>query len=424
MRSMTRLLALTGALLLLPVAAAGQQDPLLPPEGRALRVFLDCQNVWCDFDHLRREIGWVDWVRDRQVAQVHVLGTQRGTGAGGQEVTLSFIGLRRFADDADTLTFRTGVTDTDAERREALTRTLALGLARFAAATPLAERLRILYDVPDDLEVAEPQDDPWNFWVFTLRAGGGLDGEDLQREVEVGGGVTATRVTDAWKLFLDFDADYSLEEFDVEEGDTVRTIEDEQTEFGFFALSAWSVGPHWSVGMLLDFERSTFDNLDFALEGGPAVEFSVFPYAESTRRAITLRYAVGAGTFNYREETVFTRLAETRPLHQVDVGVRVQQPWGAIHGGVNARQFLHDPALHRIDLNGGLSLRIFRGLRFNLFGNVARVKDQLNLPAGELTPEEILLQQRLLGTAFEYRTDISFSYTFGSIFNNVVNPRF
>lgn len=423
MRRLQVLPALGAALCLLPGAAGGQQG-VDRSQRPVLRVFLDCQNLRCDFDHLRREIQWVNWVRDRQVAQVHVLGTQQRTGGGGREITLSFIGLRVFAGRSDTLRFQTGVTATDAEERDALTRELALGLVRFAAVTPLAERLRILYDAPGALAAVEPPEDPWDFWVFTIRAGGGLDGEDLQRELELNGGVTARRVTEGWKLFLDFDADYSLEEFDVEEADSTRTIEDKQTQFGFFGLSAWSLGPHWSVGWLLDFERSTFDNLDYAIEAGPAIEFSVFPYVQSTRRAITIRYSAGAGTYDYREETVFTRLSETRPLHQLDIGVRVQQPWGEIHGRVNARQFLHDPALHRIDVGGGLSFRIFRGFRFNLNGNVARVKDQINLPAGELTPEEILLQQRLLGTAFEYRTRISFSYTFGSIFNNIVNPRF
>jgi hypothetical protein len=52
------------------------------------------------------------------------------------------------------------------------------------------------------------------------------------------------------------------------------------------------------------------------------------------------------------------------------------------------------------------------------------VRDQLNLPAGEATPEEILLQQRELATDFRFSTSLSITYTFGSIYSNVVNPRF
>ena len=52
------------------------------PQTGALRVFLDC-GWYCDFDHLRTEITFVNWVRDRADAQVHVLVTQQTTGGGG-----------------------------------------------------------------------------------------------------------------------------------------------------------------------------------------------------------------------------------------------------------------------------------------------------------------------------------------------------
>jgi len=49
----------------------------------ALRVFLDCDRG-CDFDYLRQEITFVNYVRDRRDAQVHVLITRERTAAGGQ----------------------------------------------------------------------------------------------------------------------------------------------------------------------------------------------------------------------------------------------------------------------------------------------------------------------------------------------------
>jgi len=38
--------------------------------------------------------------------------------------------------------------------------------------------------------------------------------------------------------------------------------------------------------------------------------------------------------------------------------------------------------------------------------------------------EEILLRRRELETSYYYYFSIGLSYTFGSIYNNVVNPRF
>jgi len=68
-----------------------------------LRVFLDCG--FCDFDFMRTEIAFVDYVRDRQDAQVHILVTNQQTGGGGTEFTLHFIGQRELAKLSDTLAY-------------------------------------------------------------------------------------------------------------------------------------------------------------------------------------------------------------------------------------------------------------------------------------------------------------------------------
>ena len=51
------------------------------------------------------------------------------------------------------------------------------------------------------------------------------------------------------------------------------------------------------------------------------------------------------------------------------------------------------------------------------------MKDQIYLPREDISDEDILLERRQLGTDFEYSLDFGLSFTFGSRFNNVVNPR-
>ncbi|MGH7464512.1 MAG: hypothetical protein ACREK1_04995, partial [Longimicrobiales bacterium] len=75
------------------------------PGSEPLRVFVDCSNFYCDMDFLRTEIGWVDYMRDRADAQVHILGTSESTGGGGRRYTLEFIGARSFDRHTDTLTY-------------------------------------------------------------------------------------------------------------------------------------------------------------------------------------------------------------------------------------------------------------------------------------------------------------------------------
>jgi len=54
---------------------------------------------------------------------------------------------------------------------------------------------------------------------------------------------------------------------------------------------------------------------------------------------------------------------------------------------------------------------------------VARIKDQLYLPKEDLSPEDILLERRQLGTDYSFELSAGFNFSFGSILNNVVNPR-
>ena len=71
-----------------------------------VRVFLDCQGrafSGCDFDLVRREIAWVDWVRDREDANVHLLVTSTQTGA-GRAFDIQLIGRGRFEGHVTSLT--------------------------------------------------------------------------------------------------------------------------------------------------------------------------------------------------------------------------------------------------------------------------------------------------------------------------------
>jgi len=71
-----------------------------------------------------------------------------------------------------------------------------------------------------------------------------------------------------------------------------------------------------------------------------------------------------------------------------------------------------------------VSVRVFRGFSFNVRGRFERVHDQLSLPIGDATIDEILLRRKELATDFEYSFEVGFRFTFGSVYSNVVNPRF
>ena len=49
------------------------------------------------------------------------------------------------------------------------------------------------------------------------------------------------------------------------------------------------------------------------------------------------------------------------------------------------------------------------------------ILDQIYLPRRDAIDEEILVRQRQLATDYEWQFRIGITYSFGSIFNNVVN---
>lgn len=71
-----------------------------------------------------------------------------------------------------------------------------------------------------------------------------------------------------------------------------------------------------------------------------------------------------------------------------------------------------------------MSLRIAKGLSLTFQGDASIVNDQLSLPKGGVSDTDILLRRKMTETKFSYYSYFGISYTFGSIYNNVVNPRF
>ena len=409
------------------VALGVSVEPLLAQDttrtrNGTLRVFLDCSRR-CDRDHFRREVPFVNYVRDRRVADVHVLITQQRSGA-GNEYTFAFIGLQEFADRADTLRFIASSTNTSNETRDAQTRTLALGLIPFVATTPVAQRLRILYTPPEEERrsgVVGLEEDPWNFWVFRIGINGGGAGESQERSFSIRGSLSADRITEKWKIEFDGGGSASMRTIDIDED---SSIIDDRRNYEFEGRIVRSLGlEHWAAGLEASVSASTFTNQDFELRVAGGIEYSLFPFSESTRRQLTIMYSIGVSRFNFEEPTIFGVTEDTRANHRLNVAYEVRQPWGSSNLSVDARNFLNDFALHRVRLSGRLRFRVARGFDLNASGSFTRIKDQIFLQGGELTDEEILLQRRQRETDFEYRLNFGFSYTFGSIFSNVVNPR-
>jgi len=381
----------------------------------APKVFIDCDH--CDIDYIRTEITFVNYVVERKEADVHVLITTQRTGSGGTEYTLAFLGKREFEALQNTLTFCSKSTDTDDEIRKGLAQVLRLGLAPYVANTPMAEALSVRLDRRVRPTAVK---DRWNFWVFDIGLHSHLSGEKSRKSTSLYIEFSVDRVTPASKLNLELSGDYEKDHYEYEDETWTSTSEDLELD-GLYVLS---INDHWSVGGWTSLESSTYRNLDLAFKLQPAIEYNIFPYSESTRRQLRLLYKAGYVFNRYREETMYDKMSERLLSEALCLTLELNEPWGTAEISLEGSHYFYDFNKNRLSLDGDLSVRIFKGLSFDLYGNYSATHDQLYLAKGEATVEEILLQRRELASDYQYFLSVGLSYRFGSIFSNVVNPRF
>ncbi len=409
---------LAAFLLLFSAGSAAAQVPA-PAARPALKVFLDCQHR-CDTDFIVKELTFVDHVRDSQSADIHAMVTTEDTGGGGTRWTIQFIGLGRFDGHDETMTFTTPQTATDDDRRRAVLRWLELGLATHAAIASGRDDIGITHTVADAVAVS-PARDPWKAWVFSLNLNGHLNGEATSKFASYRLNASANRVTEAWKVNFNGSWNRSTNEFEVDDEEVVKSL---TSGWDTSALVVKSLGPQWSAAASTVFGGSTFQNYALRTRTLAGVEYDFFPYADSTRRSLTLSYMAGFATYDFQEITIFDTLSAKQPEHQVASYLGLKQPWGTIGLQSSFMQHLNDLSKTRLNVYGEADVRLFKGFSFNVYGQYARIRDQINLRKSEVEEEEVLLRLRQLQTGYSYFLGFGVTYRFGSIYNNVVNPRF
>ena len=382
-----------------------------------LKVFVDCDE--CDFDFLRREIPFVHYVRDRRLAQVHILVTDQPTGSGGREFRLQFIGQGTFIGQDGELGYTSQHDDTEDVERHGLVKTLQFGLMLYIAQTPLASQISIDYKAASAPQAVSQPHDPWNNWIFRIGTAGEFERESQTSEYSLDVDISAKRVTETWKIETEFELDYDEDNFSGDD-DSIESITNEG-ELRTHVVR--SINPHWSAGAFAATGATTRENIDRQILLMPAIEYSLFRYERADQKQLTIAYGIGFESVRYTEETIFDKLSEQLLSESLLVTLELTQRWGEVELETEFSHFFHDFSKYRIDLGGEVSIRLFKGLEFVAELDVQQIHDQLYLPKGGASLQEVILRRRELATTFEHEGRIGLRYTFGSIYNNVINTR-
>ncbi|MCK5691317.1 MAG: hypothetical protein KAI08_00670 [Bacteroidales bacterium] len=380
-----------------------------------LRIFIDCAR--CDMNYIRDEVPYVNYVRDVKEAQLYILETREQTGSGGNRYTYAFIGQQEFAGINDTLFYSSRPDDTRDYQRIWRTQMLKMGMMPYVAKTPLYSE--VLIDPTDRVE-REVAEDKWKNWVFELEAEPDFEGEESYKELELRNSVSASKITHDWKLELDFDYRYTRTKYTYD--DTLYT--NYKSFSGLELLVVKSLGEHWSAGLRSELVSSSYTNIDLAFDFMPSVEYNIFPYSKSTHRQLRFLYGIGPSYRIYNDTTIYDQTEELLWQQQLEIAYQVQEKWGSINVSLRGSNFFHDFSKNRVEFGGFVSIRILKGLSVRVRGSVGRINDQLSLVRGEASEAEILLQLQELQTSYHLEGGLGLTYTFGSIYNNIVNPRF
>lgn len=384
-------------------------------QDKAAKVFLDVSRRY--HDYIKTEIPYVNYMRDRKEAEVFIMMTRERTGSGGIEYTLTFFGQNGYTGLNDTLKYYSKQNDTEEMIRSGIVKKLKQGLMRYVEKTPFSDYLSIVYKrETEPIKVI----DKWNHWVFNINVDADVDGEESSNSLELDGSFSADCVTPEWKISLNINGEYEEDNFEMDSVNITSTTD----SWGARGLIVKSLGQHWSVGGFSSVKSSSFSNEKFAVEFAPALEYNIFPYKVSTRRELRLLYRNGFKDVKYKEETIYNKTREQLWYHSLSATFEYKERWGSIRSTLTGSHYFHDFEKNHLTLFCGLNLRLFEGFSLDLMSFASRIHDQLSLSKEDVSEEDLLLRRKQIATNYNYSFRIGFRYTFGSIYSNVVNPRF
>lgn len=382
---------------------------------KPLKIFFDSYGSL--FRYVQTEINFVDIVRNPALAEIHILMNGTRTGGGGSEYTLTFVGRNGFLGVNDTLkhTFMSNVSEENRNRE--LIHLIKLGLVRYIARTPNNKYLSILFEKQFEKEI---QKDKWDNWVFGIGLSGSFRAEEAKKRTHVATSFDIDRVSEESKFMTDIYISNDLEKYSSDEGSS--TVHKRRRVIN--SLYVLSISDHFSAGFFTGFSNNTYTNIKSSYAISPAIEYNYFPYHEAVRRNFTFLYKMGYLYNDYYNTTIYFKDSESLIQQSLSIGYSLNETWGEARVYLTTSNFLHDFSKSKIQLWSWFNYRLTGGLGLNVRLETSYINDQLYLEQTGATLEEILFNQKSLATAYQYELSLGFHYTFGSIFNNVVNTRF
>ena len=377
-----------------------------------IKAYIDCR---CDENYLKQETSFLEYVRDQDLADVEIFIRDERNPTGSRSFEITIDGNNSFKDISSSATAVGYSNDTSSTLRDKLLNKLKIALVPFLEKANYNLKLNIESNFEDYTSL----DDKWKNWVFELSGSYNNDKEESRKTNRYEVEFEIDKLTEDWRIGMEIKRNESNRKFYSD--DNEYTSNRKTTSFRGRVVR--SISDHFSAGVFFGAYQNTYENIDFNRYLAPAIEYSLYPYKDVLSKEITLAYRIGTGKRNYIEETIYGYNEQKLTSQTLSLNIRFRQKWGNISSYINGTQFLNDGTKKRFSLRSDLDIRVFEGLAVRLSGNINLIREQYSLAAGNTSVEDLLLQQRQIATDYRTNFSIGLSYTFGSIYNSIINTR-
>ena len=350
--------------------------------------YFDCE--FCNQQFYRQNLNYVNFVRDRHLADIYVLLTLNQLGGGGNRYNLFFVGQNQFKDQTDTLFVETVANQPDAETRAAILAQLKKGLLKYLVQTKLLNKIAYTIDVPVDALNACAIKDKWNFWTFTINGNMNSNGNSYQKSLNTNIVAYGNRTTEKIKTETGVWNNFNTQEFKINDS---TTIKGKQTNLGAYHLLAFSLGKHFGIGQFATFFQSSQSNLWHSISYYPTFEYNVFPYSEASRRQLRFIYRIGGRNQKYIDTTIFNTTSNWFALHSLVFQYTQIENWGNVNISAGAWHYFNYSKNYNIAIYPSININPAKGLRIGVWGGFNIQNDQFFLRKSDASSEEILLNQ-------------------------------
>jgi hypothetical protein len=202
--------------------------------------------------YIKKEIQFINYVRDLKEADVYIIVSDQETGSGGESYTVFYVGQNKYSGMNDTLKVTSSPDETEDVFRNKAVNALKMGFMRYVLKTPLSQFFDIRFTQPIKETV---ETDKWDNWVFRTSMSGSLNGERSYKSTSLSGSISVNRVIEKSKFQTYLSYSWYKQKYQMNDSTYMFSYRNSQSLNVYYVKS---INDHWSAGFSTGLSKSSY----------------------------------------------------------------------------------------------------------------------------------------------------------------------